>query len=125
MVKRVLIVDDEEDIRNILKDQFEELHYEVVTASNGQIALDKTLESSFDVIVSDIRMPEMDGLTLVKNIRETNKEVPIYLVTAFSEYSEKDILVLGVSAIIFKPFDADEIVEVIDHKVRGLSDEES
>lgn len=125
MVAKILVVDDEEDIRNILKDQFEEFNYEVTTANNGRVALEKISEYSFDAVISDIRMPEMGGLELTQNIREVNKEIPIYLITAFSEYSEKDILVLGVEAIIFKPFDVEEIVEVVDQKVKGIVNEDS
>ncbi len=124
-MKKILIVDDEPDIRLILKDHFEEFGYKVTEADNGVTALKKFLKGSFDVVITDIKMPEMNGLEFSSKIRETDSEVPIYLVTAFSEYTEKDIIAIGAEAIIFKPFDLSEVVDVVDKRVRGLSNEKS
>jgi two-component system alkaline phosphatase synthesis response regulator PhoP len=113
MNKTILIVDDEEDIRTILSEHFEDQNFNVVTAEDGQDGIEKLESNNIDVILSDIKMPRLDGIEFSKKAKGLKSHVPIFLITAFSEYTEKDILAIGVEAIVFKPFDIDEIVELV------------
>ncbi len=87
-MKKILFVDDEESIRLLYKEEFEENGYEVILASNGEAALEKFAQTSPDLIVIDIKMPGMDGLEVLKKIREQSKDVPVILCTAYGEYKQ-------------------------------------
>jgi len=85
-VKKLLFADDEESIRLLYKEEFEEKGYEVILASNGQEALEKFAEQNPDLLVIDIKMPGMDGIEVLKKIREQSRQVPVILCTAYGEY---------------------------------------
>jgi len=111
--KVILCVDDEVDILELFRDEFIDLGFKVLEASNGIDAFKLFKENDIDCIVSDIRMPGGDGVSLVKNVKDEGSNVPIFLVTGFSDYSKEDLASLGINAVIFKPFDLDEVVQVI------------
>ena len=83
MSKHVLVIDDDEDIRKSFVLGLEELTYHVDTASSGQEGLEKEKTKHYDLILLDLKMPDMDGTEVLKRIRKRNKEIPIYIVTAF------------------------------------------
>lgn len=85
-MKKLLFADDEESIRLLYKDEFEEKGYEVILAGNGREALDKFAETNPDLLVIDIKMPGMDGIEVLKRVREKSKDVPVILCTAYGEY---------------------------------------
>ena len=99
----VLVVDDEPIIRDILLDSFERYGAKVLCAENGQSAIEKFLSYKVDLVVSDIRMPGSDGLTLLSKIRALNGQTPVILVTGFADFTTA--LPLGASALFVKPFD--------------------
>lgn len=111
--KVILCVDDEADILELFRDEFIELGFKVLEASNGTDAFDIFKENHVDCIVSDIRMPGGDGVSLVKKIKSEGATIPIFLVTGFSDYSTEDLTGLGVNAVVFKPFDLDEVVNMV------------
>ena len=80
---RVLIIDDEESVRDAFADALEDLPYVVETVSGGEEALEKTKRSPADWVVLDLKMPGMDGVEVLHEIREMDEAVPIYIVTAF------------------------------------------
>jgi len=84
----ILFADDEESIRLLYREEFEEAGYTVVLAADGEEALQKFSETDPDLLVIDIKMPGMDGIELVGRIRETNTEVPVILCTAYGEYRQ-------------------------------------
>jgi DNA-binding NtrC family response regulator len=113
--KRVLIVGDEPDMLNMLRLVFEKkLECEVCTALSGLIALQQLKECRPDVVVTDIKMPDLDGLQLLKKIRDYDKTVSIVIMTG---YGTIDIAVQalkdGAYDFLQKPFDRDHIVRVV------------
>ncbi len=111
--KTILCVDDETDILELFRDEFHECGYRVLEASNGFDAFELFKGNQVDCIVSDIRMPGEDGVMLAKNVKNHNSNVPIFLITGFSDYTSEELTKLGVSAVIFKPFDLEEVVEMV------------
>lgn len=102
---KVLIVDDQSGIRRLLTECFKHEGWQPVEATNGQEALDMLLENP-DVILLDMKMPIMDGLDCLIELRRTHPDLPVILMTA---YGELDLMEeadgLGVSAKVLKPFD--------------------
>jgi len=82
--KKILIVDDEVDMVDILSVRFEANNYSVITASDGESALEKVQREKPDAIILDVMMPQMDGLAVLKKIREKDEKLPIFIFTAFS-----------------------------------------
>ena len=103
-MQTVLIVDDDKDIVNALRIYLSPEGYHILEASNGKEAIAKIESEHVDLILMDIMMPEMDGVTATVKLRETSN-IPIILLTAKSEDSDK-ILCLNVGAddYITKPF---------------------
>ncbi len=120
---KVLVVDDSATIRRIIKNTLERIGYpDVVEAENGIDALTKLKEGDISLVMTDWNMPEMDGITLVKSIRASDKfgTVPIIMVTTEAEKSEvMEALQLGVNDYIVKPFTPDILKEKIEKVMNG------
>ena len=114
--KHLLIVDDEETIRFSLSQAFitAKEDYSVAVASSGEEALSKINSEKFDLIITDIMMPGMNGFELIEKIRERKLKTPIIVITAYGdEEKEKRSYSLGVVEYIEKPFDIKEIREKV------------
>lgn len=85
-MKRILVVDDEESIRFLYKEELEEDGFIVELAENGKEAIDKIFTFKPDLITLDIKMPVMDGIEALKKIREIERNIPIILCSAYGEY---------------------------------------
>ena len=105
-----MVVDDEEDIRKVISIYLKKVGYETSTAENGQDALNKFKKGHFDVILSDLTMPEMDGLELLEKIREFDKEVIFLMITGHpSIKTAVDAIKKGAYDYIEKPLQLDEM----------------
>lgn len=114
--KRLLIVDDEETIRFSLSQAFifAQGEYEVVVASDAIQALQRLKDKKFDIVITDLMMPGMDGFELIKKLREYQPDVPVIVITAYgNEEREEQSRRLGVVEYIEKPFDIHMIREKV------------
>jgi len=107
---KVLVVDDEERIRRLLKMYLERENYQIDEADNGNVALDKALQNDYDVILLDLMMPGKDGIEVCKEIRE-KKTTPIIMLTAKGEEINRvQGFEVGTDDYIVKPFSPREVV---------------
>jgi len=121
--RQMLIVDDEEEIRNALSRHFRFLGYEVATAADGKEALDVLAQRHTDVIVSDIVMPRMNGVDLLRAVR---KEYPMARFIVMSAYVNQEYLMAcmrhGAETCIFKPWtDLREMEQAVSRAFRSLA----
>lgn len=108
MSKKILIVDDSTVMRMTVSTILKDNGYEVIEAENGQVALDKAMATPVDLIVCDVNMPVMDGLTFAALIKEKQQYrfVPIIMLTTVTGQSEMEAgKAAGVKAWMVKPFD--------------------
>jgi two-component system, cell cycle sensor histidine kinase and response regulator CckA len=118
--KRVLVVDDEASIRDLLSKTLAIKEYEVDTAADGATALERmrTTSPGYDLLIADLKMPGMDGLTLIRQAKKLKADLPVIIITGFStESSAIDALNLGVSGYLTKPF---RIPQVLDAAAKAL-----
>jgi DNA-binding response OmpR family regulator len=112
--KFILVVDDEADIRNLIREELEDNGAKVIEAENGELAFEVFEKGGVDAIISDIRMPGGDGVDLVKKVKAMNDQVPIYLITGFADYSGNELKLLEVEAVVFKPFNIAEVIQMVE-----------
>ncbi len=117
-MKKIMIVDDEENIRILYKEELEEEGFEVELAKNGQEALDKLGSFHPDLITLDIKMPGMDGIELLKRIRDTERSVPIVMCSAYGDYKQ-DFATWASDAYVVKCADLTELKSTI-RRLLGL-----
>ncbi len=112
---KILLVDDSRTIRNIQKNVLKQLgHTDVVEAEDGVVGLARFGEESPDLVLIDWNMPNMDGITLIRKIREVNKSVPLIMCTTEAEKSRVlEAVKAGVNNYIVKPFTVESLGEKI------------
>jgi two-component system response regulator PilR (NtrC family) len=111
---KLLIVDDEESYRQVLSVVFRAEGYAVETADDGRDALTHLEKNPCDVIISDVRMPDMDGIALLKAVREMSADVGVVLTTAFGTIdTAREAFKLGADDFIQKPFNNEELKLIV------------
>ncbi|HEB83876.1 MAG TPA: diguanylate cyclase [Bacteroidetes bacterium] len=106
---RVLVVDDNPATRELMRDVLEqEGQYEVTEAGDGVEALKKLHKLPYQLVISDVRMPEMDGITLLTNIRAIHADIPVIIATAFGNEVGLKALELGADDLVYMPFRIEE-----------------
>jgi len=119
---RVLVVDDEADAVELLQEFLREKGYEVLTASNGEEALQKVKEERPHAILLDIRMPKMNGLEVLRRVREIDHEVGVIMVTAINEEETgQQALQSGAFDYITKPLDFAYLERVLWTKIQLMT----
>ncbi len=114
---RILLVDDEYTLREQVKNILENQRYTVETAQDGEQALDKLSAAAFDIVILDIMMPKIDGLTVLKQLRKAKIDTRVLLLTARGDAADKvKGLDLGADDYLAKPFSRDELLA----RVRAL-----
>ncbi len=107
---KVLVVDDEVKLQEVIKDYCEAEGYTVACAENGKIALEKLNNEDFDILILDVMMPEMDGFTMLKELKD-NKKIPTIVLSARGEeYDKLQGFDLGVDDYVTKPFSPKELI---------------
>ena len=109
--KRVLVVDDEASIRDLLSKTLALADYEVDTVGDGASALDRMRASAYDLLIADLKMPGMDGLSLIKQAKLIKSDLPVIIITGFStESSAIEAVNLGVAGYLTKPFRVPQVL---------------
>ncbi|HKJ21498.1 MAG TPA: response regulator, partial [Gammaproteobacteria bacterium] len=107
---RILVVDDEQKMRRLLEMALRNMGHEVAEAADGEEALARFNESPFDLVLTDMRMPRMNGLQLLRNLRERGEEVPVVMLTAHGTVeSAVEAMKLGAVDYIIRPFEMETV----------------
>lgn len=111
---RILVVDDDDTIRFLLMDTLGALGYKTSGAANGEEALAKIGREEIDLVVTDIRMPKLNGVDLLKQIKDENPDLPVLIITAYNyTYTKDQALQSGADGFLAKPFRIGKIEEQI------------
>jgi len=123
---KILVVDDEEPMRKLIVSLLSPRGHQCVTANNGRDALDKIMETKFDALITDIVMPEMDGITLTKELPKHYQNLPVMVMTGYAEeYSAETAIASGARDFIKKPFSISEFLIRFDKMMRDHKGEEA
>jgi CheY-like chemotaxis protein len=121
-VATVLVVDDEEDVRGVLREILELGGHRVVEACSGKAALARLARGPVDLVLSDIRMPDGDGWSLLAEIRRQDpRRPPVVLITGFSDATSEEARARGAQELISKPCDLLALLDTVDAQVRAAA----
>ncbi len=116
MSKHILVIDDEEAIRKSFVLTFEGSAYKVATAESGEKGIEMRNRTKYDLIFLDLKMPGMDGVETLRKLRETDKNTPIYIITAFHHNFFNELKKAKKDGIDFdilrKPVDSEQLILV-------------
>lgn len=126
--RSILLVEDEENLQATLKLNFEMEGYTVSSAYNGEEALNAVRNEYFDLIILDVMLPEIDGITVCENIRLSNTEIPILMLSAKDQSADRILgLKKGADDYVAKPFSLEELlirVSILINKSKKISAKE-
>lgn len=118
MKRRILLVDDEENIRFFYKEELQDEGFDVDLAENGYEAIEKVKENDYDLVLLDIKMPGIDGIETLTQIKSIKRDLPVILCSAYSEYKH-DFMSWMSEDYVVKSADTTELKEKV-KKVLGL-----
>lgn len=112
----ILVVDDHDDLRELLDEFLQYEGYRTATASDGHVAVERALELGPDLILLDLRMPRLDGVSAARRLRQRPRttRTPIIAITAFTGRVVDRAFAAGVDSALTKPFEMAELVDAID-----------
>ncbi|WP_257170848.1 response regulator [Bradyrhizobium sp. SRS-191] len=119
MSRKILTVDDSKTMRDMITFTLRKAGFDVAEAEDGKAAINVLGGSKFDLIITDLNMPNMDGISLIKNVRagSSHRTVPILILTTESDGTKKaDGKAAGATGWLVKPFNPDQLVELV-HRV--------
>ena len=123
MAKNILVIDDEELITKSLLKLLDIEGYKTTIARSGSEAIEKIKETNFDLIISDVRMPGLDGIETIKQIRaylkkSNKKTIPEVLITGYADVEKYEkAMNLKVADYLYKPFDKSDLLRVVKNNV--------
>lgn len=118
--KKLLIVDDQNGIRILLMEVFSSEGYDTFQAANGKIALEIVQQETPDLVLLDMKIPGMDGLEILKRIKEINVDIKVIMMTAYGELDMiKEATELGALMHFTKPFDIDEMRVAVNTQLKN------
>ena len=116
--KRILLVEDKDIIRDVVTGFLESEGYQIDEARDGMEAIKKLSEKQFDVVITDIKMPRMDGIALLKEVRQFHPGTDVIVITGYNNRSPQMTLSLGAKAFIHKSCEVEtfinQIIDVIE-----------
>lgn len=119
--KKILIVDDEELLREVLGDVFRFEDADVSEAENGTMAFEMVKAGKFDAVISDIRMPGGDGIQLARNISELTENRPlVFVCSGFSDLKPDQVVEYKIAKVFDKPFNPKELVDEVSRRLKGV-----
>ena len=119
--RKLLIVDDQNGIRVLLMEVFNSEGYLTYQASNGKQALEIVQSESPDLVLLDMKIPGMDGLEILKHIKQINSDIKVIMMTAYGELDMiKEATDLGALMHFTKPFDIDELRQAVNNQFRFM-----
>jgi len=131
MSKKIMVVDDDTLLREMLVDILEDKGYEIAAAGNGSAGVELSKTFSPEIIITDIRMPEKNGLEMVQNIRETTPGIPVVFISGWAKpdmhhletgtNTLKQNLDIPCTYFLRKPFRPHQLTEIIDQIETGCS----
>ena len=108
---KILIAEDDAELRTLFTHVLNKNGYDVTGVDNGKKALDALLNDYYDLVISDIMMPVMDGYELVRSLRETNQTIPVMMITAKEAFDDMRMGFLsGTDDYMIKPINVNEMV---------------
>lgn len=111
---RVLVIEDEDDVRSILSDILTDGGHEVETASDGMQGLELFAKKDFDLVFTDLGMPGMSGWQVAEKVKRINRNVPVALITGWNiEPKESEMKSSGVDLIVYKPFEVNQVLKLV------------
>lgn len=111
-MKKILLVDDEESIQLLYREEFADEGYEVISAVNGEEALEKFSSKKPDLVILDIQMPGMNGIEVLRQMKMIDCEVPVILSSAYQEYKQ-DLGAWASDEYVVKSADISELKEAV------------
>lgn len=115
---KVLIIDDDHSIRNMLSIVLKNEGYEVIAVESAIVALKKLKKETVDLIISDIKMPEISGIELLRKVKSIDQEIPVIMITGFASTNDAvEAMKLGAEDYIIKPFNLDELKIIINKSI--------
>jgi len=121
---RILIIDDDENIRKVLATILEEEGYIVETAETGKMAIEKTRRKTYNLALIDIRLPDMEGIELLTRMRPTTPKMQKIIVTGFPTMQNAVGAVnRGADGYILKPFNVEKVLKIIEEQLKKQEDE--
>ena len=116
---KILVCDDETDFRRLMKYWFSSKGYIIEEASSGEEAIEIIKKGEVDIVFMDLKMPNMDGIETIKNIRKFNKEIPMIVISAHvDDPKASKAISLGVSGIFYKGADFEEGLALLESALR-------
>jgi DNA-binding NtrC family response regulator len=123
MSKTILVVDDEKEICTVLSDNLSQEGYRVFTANSGKTALELVKKEKPDLVLLDIRMPEMDGIEVLRRIKKMKKEIVVIMLTAYGTLeTARKAMKLGAYDYITKPFDLFSLKSIVKEGLKRLKE---
>ncbi|MGB9562093.1 MAG: response regulator [bacterium] len=118
MKPKILVVDDQESILELLKAILERENFEVFLAANGFDALDIIAHNEIDLVITDVSMPELDGFTLLQIIKNRYPNLPVIVMTGYYDiYTKEEAIKYGASRFLPKPFRPEEVLKIISNEL--------
>jgi DNA-binding NtrC family response regulator len=116
--EHLLVIDDEEDVRESIRKLFAREGYQVTTAESGAAALEQAKSRSFDLVLTDLRMPGMSGVETLMGLKRLHPRMPVIVVTGYASHETTDrCLREGAYGYVMKPFELDHLLRLVDEAI--------